>query len=770
MKLPRIEALATPSARWLLIAVLTVLAGCATTSSPQSARPLVAVETAPPTTAAEGEDQVLELGGPAQSGEAPAKSEVSAGDGRFVEAQKIKGAAPRPVKVDGEASFNFEGASIPEVAKAILGEFLQENYVIAPGVAGQVTFATTQPVAADQAMGILEMLLAMNNYAMVWRDGRYLILPATEATRGTVLPRIEGAGVSLEPGFQVRAVPLQFMAATEAEKLMQPFARAGAVLKADNARSLILLAGTPGDLDNYVGTLRTFDVDWMKGMSFGLFRAERVEVKDLMPELEAIFADQNSPLAGMIKLLPVERLNAVLVITPQQRYLREVERWIERLDKGGTEGGARLYVYDVKNVKALDLADRLNEIFTGQAPQQRSQSASGRVAPGLNATEITSSSGSSVTSKNQPVPPVNLQPTPSSTAGTGEALIEGGEDVRITAVEENNSLLIRASPAQYDIIRSAIRRLDIEPLQVHIEAKILDVQLSNNLEYGVQWYIENYINTAPLGDVGGGDDDDDDDGEGTAPGNNPLRGLDARSLNSFGGIVNGSGINYVFDSRGVRFLVKALRSQGDVKVLSAPSLVVLNNKEASINVGQQIPVNSAIINNPIGGGTTGSASFVQFRDTGITLTVTPRVNPGGMVYMEISQEQSTPGASADAIGGNVPVNQKTIQTEIAVQSGKTVLLGGLIQQTENNISGGVPGLSRLPLIGPLFGNKRRERSRSELLVLITPSVVRGGSSEMEALTEEYRARFEGLDALLKEEDRARAAARQRYESNRDGQP
>jgi general secretion pathway protein D len=172
-------------------------------------------------------------------------------------------------------------------------------------------------------------------------------------------------------------------------------------------------------------------------------------------------------------------------------------------------------------------------------------------------------------------------------------------------------------------------------------------------------------------------------------------------------------------------------------------------------------VNSSSIGT-IGGGAT-TQSFVQFRDTGTTLTVTPRVNPGGMVYMEITQEVSTPGAASTAVGGNVAVNQKTIQTEIAVQSGKTVLLGGLIQQADERSRSGLPYLSRIPIIGGLFGAQRKDRSRSELLVLITPRVVRGGSGEMEALTEEYKSRFEGLDALIKEDARASDAARQRYE-------
>ena len=188
---------------------------------------------------------------------------------------------------------------------------------------------------------------------------------------------------------------------------------------------------------------------------------------------------------------------------------------------------------------------------------------------------------------------------------------------------------------------------------------------------------------------------------------------------------------------------------GDVTVLSAPSLVVLNNKQGSINVGTQIPVVSTFINNNIIGGGTDpgniGTSSVQFRQTGLTLSVTPRVNPGGLVFMEIQQEDSGRGSGA-AVGGNVPIDTRTIETEVAVQSGNTVVLGGLITQSSGNSSSGVPFLSRIPLIGALFGNRSTDSDRDELIILITPRVIRS-TDDARAITEEYRRRFRGLKPL-----------------------
>ena len=295
------------------------------------------------------------------------------------------------------------------------------------------------------------------------------------------------------------------------------------------------------------------------------------------------------------------------------------------------------------------------------------------------------------------------------------AIVEG-EEIRITAVEENNQLIVRATPGQYEAIRGAIRKLDAVPLQVHIEARLLDVSLTNNLQYGVKWYFEDALERLqpPEPSTGGG----------------TAKGLD---LDDTFGEITSEGVNWIFAGRNSGALVQLLQSEGDVKVLSAPSVLVLNNTEASINVGTQIPVVSSYFN-PItqpGGGSTVGQSQVQFRDTGIILNVKPRVNPGGLVFMEIKAEQSAPGtpSAATAASGNLPVDKKTIETEVAVQSGDTVLLGGLIQQNDTNSQSGFPGLMKIPLLGRLFGNTKRDNSRKELLVLITPTVIRGGAED-----------------------------------------
>lgn len=741
----------------IAIALCVTLAGCAATRPP--AYPPLASERwdaghdsrhdAP----VEAEPEATDEDGAAN--EPPEVRSVRPGSGSFVNDAAAR-RAPPGAGAAGEVVFNFEGESIQAVIKAILGDLLQQNYVVAPGVQGTVTFSTAKPIRGDQALSILEMLLSWNNATLVWGDGRYTILPVDRAVSGNLTPRTGPLGA--QRGYEVRAVPLQYISAIEAEKVLKPYARPNAVVNVDSARNMIVLGGTKAELENYLQTLSVFDVDWLAGMSVGIFPMQQAEATKAVGELEKIFGDSaNTPMAGMFRFLPLEGVNAVMVITPQPRYLQTVEEWIERFDLGGAAASQRLYVYDVKNVKAIDLATTLSEIFGASGPSRSSSGGQSGdpLMPGVSPVEIrTLGAGGS-----PQLPPARPQantgargaPPKAGTGGAGgvDVPISGpvvdaaggialgnAEEVRISAVEESNALLVMATAGQWESIRRAIERLDTIPLQVQIEAQIIQVDLTDQLSFGVQWYFENAVGLAPEG---------------------ALPGIDGVTTNGRGiwgdvfGQATSSGVGWTFAGVNAAAVIKALDSVSRVDVLSAPSLVVLNNKTATINVGQQIPVTSAVINT--GTGTNTSASYTQYRQTGITLTVTPRVNPGGLVFMEVSQEDSTPGAADEAVGDNVSVNQRIIQSEIAVQSGQTVVLGGLIKQTDTVGKAGVPGLSRIPVIGGLFGSQSRSSGRQELLVLITPRVLQSAQDARD-LTDEYKRKFRGLEPLRTRLDEA----------------
>jgi general secretion pathway protein D len=710
-----------------------------------------------------------------------ASAKVEPGTGRLINEDAARAPLHNPPSAEGQITLNFESMPIQAAVQQILGGLLQENYTIAPSVTGNVTFSTARPITADQAMPILEMLLAWTNNTLIRKEGRYEVVPIKDAIPGNLTPRMTPPRIA--QGYEVRAFPLRYIAATEMQKLLKPYAKADAVVSADNARAMIVMAGTASELENYQRTIEVFDVDWLKGMSVGVYGLRNMDVTKVMPELDKIFGTTGeSPLAGMFRFVPMETTNSVIVITPQRSYLEQAEQWLYKLDMGVGENGTQLYVYDVKNAKATDLSDHLNAIFTGRTGGGAGSS-SGNVAPGMRPVTIgalggsgggvggiggssglnsnsSSRLGSSSYGNNQ-----NRTGTTAtggaaganvSTTGTGGAAGAAGKtetDIRITPIEENNQLLVMATPGEWDSILAAIRRLDIPQLQVQLEVKILEITLSGNLQFGLQWYLAGLIGT----------------GSGSAQANGnylpPVGGnmwdRHRAELGATGNVgpTNDGGFFYSFLNKNFEVAINALQTNGQARTLSAPSMVVMNNQEAQINVGTQIPVVQTYYNglntvaptttgttgNALGtsayGGTTGS---VQYLNTGVVLDVKPRVNPGGLVYLEVQQEVSNPEAAP--AGTNPPIDQRQLSTQVAVQSGHTVLLGGLIRDLGTVSDTGIPLLSSIPLVGKLFGNTTHTTTRTELIVLITPQVI-NNSDDADRVTAEYQRRFKTLAPL-----------------------
>ncbi|MEP6882290.1 MAG: type II secretion system secretin GspD [Dokdonella sp.] len=759
---------------------LTFLAGCSTAPAKNDAAaystpttPLTAESLAVESSKADDgltNSAGIKVGSEEKKSFEPPKPEIQLGTGKFIDEAAARRTAP-VAKGEGQVDFNFENNPIQSVVKAILGDLLQENYTIAPNVGGNVSFSTSKPIRADQAMSVLEMLLSWTGNTLIYKDGRYTVLQIKDALPGNLTPKI--ASPNLANGYEVRVFPLRYISPSEMAKLLKPYAKADAFINIDTSRSMLVLAGTASELTNYAQTIEVFDVDWLKGMSVGVFTLQRVEVGTLLPELEKVFgAAGESPLAGMFRFIPLESSNAIIAITAQPEYLRQAEEWLKRLDRAGDESATQLFVYDVKNIKSVDLSDYLSEIFIGSSGGggSRRSDTSGSVAPGLAAATIGSAgatgatgasgaggrSGSGRSSRFG-----NRSSSKPKTGGGGAAGGNADSDIRITAVEESNQLLIMATPVEWDSMQSAIRKLDIAPLQVHIETKILEVTLSGDLSLGVKWWFAglsgssegNYANRNLVNP------------QGVAYPNR----LDRQRYlagASAAPVIKGSNFFYSYINSKFEVALNALETSGQAKILSAPSLMVMNNQEAQINVGTRIPVqttslvgigsvlNNATTNPTDPTGTTGTTGTTQtgigqttYLDTGVILQVKPRVNPGGLVYMEVSQEVSKPGAAAT--GQNPPINTRTLDTSIAVQSGQTILLGGLISEDVQTTQDGVPGLSRIPLLGKLFSSTDKKTQRTELIVLITPNVV-SNSDEAREVTEEYKRQFQSLVPLRPE--------------------
>lgn len=651
--------------------------------------------------------------------------------------------SPKPLRTpapeSGDIVFNFTNQPIEAVVNSIMGDLLHENYSITQGVQGTVSFSTSRPVSPKQALSILETLLSWTDNAMIRQGDRYVILPADQAVAGKLVPEVATAQPA--PGLAARLYPLRYIGASEMQKLLQPFVRDNAFLLVDPARNLISLAGTPDELANYQDTIDTFDVDWLKGMSIGVYGLQRASVGELMPQLQKLFGpDSGLPLADMVRFMPNERTNSIVAISAQPAYLQEVGDWIRTIDEGGGNE-PQLYVYDVRNMKAVDLARYLRQIY---GSRRVAEAAAAKVAPGLKTTNLLSLNGSG-----QPDNGFASHASGDDGLGDDEATDELGEPsdeaavaepdvgspgssganpleeaVRITAQKSSNQLLVRARPAQWEEIESAVRRLDSPPLQVQIETRILEVTLTGDLDLGVQWYLGRLAGNSSSPTVA------------NEPGSQGALGAGGVALGS-------SSMFYSFVSDNLQVALRALETRGLTQVLSAPSLVVLNNQQAQIQVGENIPISQTTVNTGASDTTLSSVEYVQ---TGVILDVVPRINPGGLVYMDIQQQVSDADDSAiTPTQPNPRITSRAVSTQVAVQSGQTVLLGGLIKQDNAKLQTRVPWLSDIPGLGWLFGSRSKRRDRTELIVLITPKVV-NNPEQARQVTAEYRQQMQLLKA------------------------
>lgn len=614
--------------------------------------------------------------------------------------------APKPeVPIGGGAtSLNFEAADIRDIAKTVLADILGESYIVDPKVVGTISLRTTRPLPRDAMLPTLESVLRMNGFIMVKENGIFKIMPAA-AAKGSLSPKMAGK----QPGFTVQVVPLKYIGSREMAKILEGFSPDPAAIKADELRNLLLVAGTQNEIQHMLDTVEMFDVDWLSGMSVGLFTLQNADVKAVDAEFNKIFSDKSlNPLAGVVRLIPLERLNGFVVISPQPHYLEQAKLWLERLDHAGSTGGSRLFVYHVQNGKAEHLAELLNQTF-GKSGQATPRAASASIAPGATGTEIKSTSFGATTPK-----PAASTPVAGSTLSISDE--SGASEVRVVADKDNNALLILANAAGYEKIERALKRLDIAPRQVLIEVMIAEVTLSDELAYGVEWLFTSGARKSGQLDFG-------------------TAGL-AKAV---------PGFSYALASAtgtGIDAVLNLLASDNKLNVLSSPHIMVADNQTAKIQVGDSVPIQGQVT-------TTGTAlvSSVQYLDTGVILSVTPRINSSGLVNLDITQEFSVPTGTNPALANSPTVSKRSAKTQVTVQSGETMVLGGMISERSSNDSAGLPLLSSIPVLGGLFGKTDRKTSKTELIVLITPRVAHNMGQAKTISDELQRKMGEAKDLL-----------------------
>jgi general secretion pathway protein D len=619
---------------------------------------------------------------------------------------------------DAGVALNFERASIREVVKVVLGDILKQTYTVEPGVEGEVTISSTDPIGRDALIPTLESLLQTQG-AVLYKDdtGSYRVAARANMKGRGFTP---SSGGQIKQGYSLQVVTLRYIPVVEMQKILEPLASPDAFVRVDPNRNMLVLAGTSSELANLAATIKTFDVDVLKGMSVGLYRVKNVEAGVVAKNLDALFGESgNSPMAGMIKIMPIEHMNSIMIISANPDYLKDMKDWVDRFDQVSPTAGKQLFVYHVQNGDAEHLAEMLNQIFGGKSGG-KSRVAGGSntssLAPGLTPATV-GADGQTPAATDPAAANTSAEPAKTMLGGSSDngVNIDPDAEVRIVADKTNNSLMIMSTNDTYQQILESLNRIDKMPMQVQVEASIMEVTLTDGLEYGLQWYFRNTGNTV---------------------GSNGL----ARAATSSTGFIPPSGFSFATSGAASNVLgvINALARESKVRVLSSPSVLVLDNQMASIRVGDQQPIFTGKLDTAQGS----SSTTVQYKDTGVSLQVTPHVNSNGLVKMDIQQDITDTG-EIDAATGNRSFLQRNIKSNVAVKSGETIVLGGLIRDNTSSGRNGVPGLSKLPVVGELFSGNSSSGKRTELLVLITPTAIKD-QEDLVTTGEEMRKRMQRL--------------------------
>jgi general secretion pathway protein D len=643
------------------------------------------------------------------------------------------------VKGDG-VEMNFDGADVQTVAKTLLGDILQLNFVVDPRVQGNVTLASSGPIPRKDVLPAFESVLRMSNAAIVHSGNLVKIVPIPEAGAAGAIS--VGTG---EPGFGVSMVSLRYTSASTVAKTAESFLSRPGAIRVVPSRNVLLVQGTTAERQAALDVVSTFDVEWLKNQSVGVYPLKSTSPETMIGELERIFETGDGGLGqGVVRFQPVSRMNAVMVVTKNPKLLQQTTQWIGRLDRSDTTG-TTLRTFRLKNGNATQVSKILNDIFVGRSGAG-ADSATKQLAPGVDGTQsrldsldhgsssggatMASTGGSSDNRGSNPVAAAfesfadrknsDTDASGSSASGSGGGSLPRGtfQNLRITADAANNSIVVYSNQEDYRVVERALRDIDRPTLQVSIDATVAEVTLTDQLQFGVQAFLSN--NKGSIGLFGASQAAAQSAVlQNVAPGLNLLLGPQSQP----------------------RVILNALSNITDVKVLSSPSIVALDNQPALLQVGDEIPIttSSATV---LSNSATPIVNTIQMRNTGVILKVLPHVHSNGAVQLEVDQEISNV-VNADQQTLTPTIAQRRVHSTVSVISGQTVLLAGLISERDQKSQDGIPGLRDIKFIGDLLGNTSHTKTRSEIIIFIKTRLIRN-SVDAGAVTEEFRDRLQSM--------------------------
>lgn len=637
---------------------------------------------------------------------------------------------------DQTFTINLVNASIAEAARAILGDIFGVNYTVDPKIEARVTVQTSKPVDRAGIAELFEAALRSHGVVIVQTGEVFRVVTADQAGMGARLSTNSGSRPLI--GNSVKIVPLRYISPTEMKRILDPLAAFGGVIRVDESRNAIVLSGNEQEITSMEEAIAIFDVDIMKGMSFALVPVRAVEPDAIVDNLNQIFAsNREGPMNGMVQFIPNKRLKSILIISKQPHYLAQARQWVHRLDARAIGTERQFFTYMLRNRQAKEVLDVLLSAFAAETAVGEPQGARADVAPRFRRSSVESGTtappAEATTTLNQALlqhsfNAFGVNPgtgSPQRTTVTSEAQERGvssgsiapepdGEPrIKIVADIPNNSLIVRATLADYKRVERVIANLDVVPNQVLIEATICEVTLTDDLKFGVRWFFQ----------AKGG-----------------------RSTSIFSSALDGAlnsvfpGFSWVYKAASTQVTLNALNSVANVNVLASPALMVLDGRTASLQIGDQVPITTQTATSVITPGAP-IVNSVSYRDTGVILAVTPRINEAGRVMLEIEQEVSNVSTTTTSSIDSPTFGRRRVKTTVLVKDGEALTLGGLIQDKKSFRAAQVPILGNIPVIGNAFKDKDDSVEKTELIILLTPRVVRD-VSEAQLATDEYRRRVE----------------------------
>lgn len=652
---------------------------------------------------------------------------VEGGDGRMIGAGAAKS---NSTAANGNVVLNLANVPLQQAAKTVLGDLIGVNYVVDPRVDGVVSVQTSNPVSKAEALELFQTAIAPIGAVLVQNRGIYRIAPADQAATGAV-STVRDATNSTVTGNGVRVVQLKYVAATEVARVLEPMVPKGAIVQADDARNIIALKGSQAEIDSMLDSISIFDVDVMKGMSFAVVPVKAAQPEKMVDELKAVFAsDKEGPMKGRVRFIANTRLGAILVVTSNPSYLPRAQSWIRRLDARAAGTEPQLHVYQVQNRTAAELAGILQSMFSQEMkvvrPKSRNvtpkskQVAFGSEAAKSSTTGVSASDPGMQAGLGKAGDPMNpsrslnsdIDDQAADMADASSASNNTAEPMmKIVADDTKNSLLIMANDRDYQRVLRVVQGLDVVASQVLIEAVIAEVTLNDDLQFGLQWQFAKQ-------------------GVPTATFSNAVTGGVAAAF---------PGFNYAVNTANIAATLSALNALTHVNIISTPSLMVLDNKTARLQIGDQVPITTQTATSTVTA-QTAIVNSITMQDTGVILSVTPRINESGRVQLDIEQEVSSVVKTTTSNIDSPTIQQRRVKTTVVVSDGEVLALGGMIQDSASKSSNQLPILGDIPGLGAAFSNRKDSVQKTELVILITPKVVRDGT-ESRLVTEEYRRKM-----------------------------